>query len=311
MRRLQRTSLLLIVLLFAGYACDLSSLDLTGQNPMATSLAQTLLVILTASQAAVSSTPAAASATGSITSTPAAGPSSTPIPTLSLTATLTPPWTRTAEPISTPTPIVPSISVSVPTNCREGPGLPYDMVGALLVGEKAQVLAVDPTRMFWYIPNPNSPGDYCWVWGQYATISGGTYLLPVYTPPPTPTPTITATPAPGFDVSFEGLVSCASAWWLQFRIKNTGLITFTSIGVTVKDIATDTSASAISEDFFDQSECSTSTSRDQLLPGKSVTVSPVQLGYDPGGHKLKVTLTLCSESGQNGLCTTETITFKP
>lgn len=156
MRRLQRTSLLLIVLLFAGYACDLSSLDLTGQNPMATSLAQTLLVILTASQAAVSSTPAAASATGSITSTPAAGPSSTPIPTLSLTATLTPPWTRTAEPISTPTPIVPSISVSVPTNCREGPGLPYDMVGALLVGEKAQVLAVDPTRMFWYIPNPNS-----------------------------------------------------------------------------------------------------------------------------------------------------------
>ena len=133
MRRLQRASLLLSVLLFAGYACDLSSLDLTGQNPMATSLAQTLSVILTASPPAVTSTLAAATATGAIATTPGEGPSSTPIPSLSPTVTLTPTWTPTAETIYTPTPIVPSISVSVPTNCREGPGQPYNIVGALLV----------------------------------------------------------------------------------------------------------------------------------------------------------------------------------
>jgi len=286
---------------------------------MATSLAQTLAVILTASAPPATSTPGAASATSSITSTATAtvgpsatlDPSPTSIPSLTPTVTLTPYSTPTPVPVFTPTAIVPLITVSVPTNCRAGPGLPYDMVGALLVGEKAQVLAVDPTRMFWYIPNPDSPGDYCWVWGQYATITGGTCLLPVYTPPPTPTPTITATPAPGFDVSFEGLVGCASSWWLQFRIKNTGFIAFTSIGMTIKDTTTDTSASDISDEFFDQSDCSTSTSRSQLLPGKSVTVSPVELGYDPGGHKLKVSITLCSESDQNGLCSTETITFKP
>ncbi len=315
MRSWKRTSLLLFVLLFAAYACDLSSLNLTGQNSLATPLAQTLSAILTASQPALTPTPVVPSATASITTTPTQGPSSTPIPTLTATlpptATLTPSLTPTAVPIYTPTPVVPTIRVSVPTNCRSGPGIPYDIVGALLVGQTAQVLAVDPTRMFWYIPNPDSPGDFCWVWGQYATISGGTYLLPVYTPPPSPTPTVTETPAPDFDVSFEGLVTCASSWWLQYTIKNTGLITFHSIGMIVKDTATDTSAAIISDSFFDQPDCSSSTTRAQLLPGKTVTVSPVELGYDPSGHKLKVTITLCSQDDQNGMCVTETITFKP
>ncbi len=309
MRRLKRASLLLFVLTFAGYACDLSSLDLTGQNAMATSLAATLSVIIAASQQSQPLTPAAATATPSVTASSApsstAPPSGTPVPTLSPTVTPTPPATATAVPIFTPTPIIPMITVSVPTNCRDGPGLPYDMTGALLPGEKAQVLAVDPTRMFWYIPNPDSPGDYCWVWGQYATIVGGTYMLPVFTPPPTPTP------APGFDFTFEGLVACPSAWWLQFKIKNTGQLSFQSIGMTIKDTSADKSASDTSDSFFDQSDCSTTSSRSALLPGKTLTVSPVALGYDPSGNKLKVSVTLCSEDDQDGTCVTQTITVKP
>ncbi len=320
MRRLKRTSLLLMVVLFATYACDLSSLNLTGQNPIETPLAQTLTAILAASQPAFTPTLPVASATGPIssatpaqTSTPTSSLTSTLTPTITQTptATLTPSSTPTTMPSYTPTPVIPSIRVSVPTNCRSGPGIPYDIEGALLVGQMAQVLAVDPTRMFWYIPNPDSPGDYCWVWGQYATISGGTYLLPVYTPPPSPTATVTETPAPGFDLSFEGLVSCASSWWLQFTIKNTGLISFHSIGMILKDTDTDTTTSVISDSFFDQPDCSSSASRAQLLPGKKVTVSPVELGYDPGGHKIKATITLCSQDDQNGMCATETITFKP
>ncbi len=310
MRRLKRASLVLFVLLFAGFACDLSSLNLSGQNPEATSLAQTLSAILTASQPAATPMPAVVTPTETIPVASQA-PGSTPIATLTETLTLTPYLTPTALPIYTPTPIVPMITVSVPTNCRIGPGIPYDMVGALLPGEVAQVLAVDPTHQFFYIPNPDSPGDYCWVWAHYATITGSTNLLPIYTPPPSPTPTNTATPSPGFDLSFEGLVSCPNAAWLQFRIKNTGQITFQSIGMIVNDTTNDVTTSSISDSFFDQSDCSTSSSRAQLLPGKAVTTSPVQLNYDPGGHKLKVTVTLCSQDGQNGMCVTRTITFKP
>ncbi len=315
MRSWKRASLLLFVLLFAAYACDLSSLGLPAQSPIETPLAQTLSALLTASQPAFTTTPAVPTATPSITPSSTVGPSSTPTATLTSTPTstltLTPTLTPTAVPSFTLTPVVPMIRVSVPTNCRSGPGIPFDIVGALLVGQTAQVLAVDPTRMFWYIPNPDSPGDYCWVWGQYATISGGTYLLPVYTPPPSPTATMTEPPAPGFEVTFEGLVSCTNAWWLQFSIKNTGEISFHSIGMVVKDIDADTTASVMSDSFFEQSDCSSSASRAQLLPGKKVTVSPLALGFDPSGNKLRVTFTLCSQDDQNGMCATETLTVKP
>ncbi len=310
MRGLKRASLMLFVLLFAGFACDLSSLNLSGQNPQATSLAETLSAILTASQPAIIIMPEVVTPTDTI-APPSEAPGSTPIPTLTPTLTLTPYLTPMPLPIYTPTPVVPSITVSVPTNCRIGPGIPYDIVGALFPGELAQVLAVDPTHQFYYIPNPDSPGDYCWVWARYATITGSTNLLPIYTPPPSPTPTNTATPAPGFDLSFEGLVGCPGAWWLQYKLKNTGQIAFQSIGMIVNDTTNDTTASSISDNFFDQSDCSTTSSRAQLLPGKAATVSPISLSYDPSGHKFKATVTLCSQDGQNGMCVTRTITFKP
>lgn len=308
MRSWKRASLLVFVLVITALACDLSTFDLTGQSTMATSLAQTLSAILTSSPAAA--TPTASLPTGASPAV-ATALTSTSAPIATLTITLTPSLTPTSIPIYTPTPVVPSIKVSVPTNCREGPGIPYNISGALLVGETAQVLAVDPTRNFWYIPNPDHPGEYCWVWGQYATISGSTFALPVYTPPPSPTLTITFTPSPEFDLSFEGVVTCSGKWWLQFKLDNTGLVTFRSIGIIVKDTAADTSASVLSDEFFDQDDCSNTTSRSQLLPGKNVTVSPVSLGYDPSGNKLKVSVTLCSEDGQNGFCTTNTISFKP
>lgn len=96
-------------------------------------------------------------------------------------------------PTATSTPSAPMVSVSVDTNCRVGPGNVYDYRGALLVGETAEVLALDPSGRFYYIPNPDANG-YCWVWAEYATVVGSTAALPVYTPPPTPTPTYTPTP---------------------------------------------------------------------------------------------------------------------
>ena len=40
---------------------------------------------------------------------------------------------------------------------------------------------------YWIVNNPDRPGE-CWLWGQYASVSGDTSSLPVRTPPPTPTP---------------------------------------------------------------------------------------------------------------------------
>jgi hypothetical protein len=201
------------------------------------------------------------------------------------------------------------ISVSVPTNCRIGPGKMYDRVGALLVGETVPVYARDPGGNYWYIRNPDSPSQFCWVWGEYATVTGITSALPVYTPLPSPTPTLTSTPSPGFDPSYVGLDFC-SGWWVDIHLKNTGLVTFKSVSMMVKDTVMSTVVANIADGFTDKTGCN-STFKKTLLPGKVVIVSSPQFGYDPSGNKLKVTITLCSDTGLNGTCTTETLTFTP
>jgi len=109
-------------------------------------------------------------------------PSSTPFPTDTPTLALT----------STST--VPTVRVSVDTNCRTGPGIVYDRVGGLLVGEEAVVVGKYSVTNYWIINNPDAAGT-CWLWGEYATVTGNTAGLPEYTAPPTPTPTYTLTPS--------------------------------------------------------------------------------------------------------------------
>lgn len=109
-------------------------------------------------------------------------PSSTPFPT----------DTSTIVPTSTSS--IPMVTVSVNTNCRTGPGIIYDLIGGLLVGEQAVVVGKFSAGNYWIINNPDSSGT-CWLWGQYATVTGNTAGLPEYAQPPTPTPTFTLTPS--------------------------------------------------------------------------------------------------------------------
>jgi hypothetical protein len=116
------------------------------------------------------------------------------IPSPTATFTVTPTATITL----TPTSAVPMVSVSENTNCRTGPGVVYDLVGALVIGEQAVVVGKYTAGNYWIINNPNGSGT-CWLWGQYATVTGNTVGLPEYAPPPTPTPVPPAPPS-NFDV---------------------------------------------------------------------------------------------------------------
>lgn len=278
------------VLMIASLACG-SSVALTPDpNFINTSVAQTMAVIqLQSAQPGI----------------PVTGPDT---PTSTFTAeppTLTPTLTLTPTPIFTVTPSVPQISVSVPTNCRVGPGKAYDLVGALLVGEVTQVYGRDLAGNYWYVRNPDVDGDFCWLWGEYATLSGNTFALPIFTPPPTPTP------APAFEASYAGLESCNTSWWVEVKLENKGGIIFRSISMSVKDTNTTTTVSLSDDNFKNNNGCSGSDSRKTLETGDTVVVSSPSYAYDPTGHKLQATVTLCSEDGVNGMCVTETIEFKP
>lgn len=226
-------------------------------------------------------------------------PTSTPeLPTLTPTITLTP------TPLFTSTPLVPQITVSVATNCRVGPGKVYDRVGALLVGQASEVVGRDYAGTYWYIRNPNQPNGFCWLWGEYATVTGNFAALPVFTPPPTPTP------MPAFEAEYDGLESCAG-WWVDIELINTGGISFKSLSLTVRDTETDAVVTMYSDTFTDINGCLDSSSRDTIHPGESPTISSPAFGYNPDGHELRATITLCSSEGLNGTCLTEVIEFTP
>jgi hypothetical protein len=111
----------------------------------------------------------------------------TPAPIDTPTITLTPSPTLTPTNTLTPTQDKPMASVSVDTNCRTGPGKQYDIIGALLTGETAEVIGKSADGQYWIIKNPDRSGE-CWLWAYYADVTGPTAALPVVTQPPTPTP---------------------------------------------------------------------------------------------------------------------------
>ena len=296
-----RVSLTILVLSVVILACGLPTITLQDTGAISTAAAQTGIASFV--QEALSMTAFAILSEPTLTFTPEP-------PTFTPTETTTPSPTLTPTPFFTATPLVPQISVSVPTNCRVGPGKVYRMVGAILVGEIAEVYGRDPTGGYWYIRNPDSPNNFCWAWGEYATVVGNTALLPVYTPPPTPTPTFTPTPAPDFEFVYTHLDSC-NGWWPEFELENTGSIPFRSIGITIRDTVTDVVVASFNDGFINYDGCNDSSIKDTLAVDRTRVVSGPDFIYNPTGHKLRATIILCSDLDQNGFCVTRTINFTP
>jgi len=69
------------------------------------------------------------------------------------------------------------LEVTVPTNCRVGPGKGYDIVSVLHTGKSVNVVGRDKSGYFWEVENPEGEGT-CWVWGYYANLSGPATCLP-------------------------------------------------------------------------------------------------------------------------------------
>lgn len=279
------------VLLIASLACSLPGTPTQEPNILGTAVAETIAAGLTQNAEPIIPNTGLGTPTATQTFTPE-------LPTLTPTSTLSP------TPVFTSTPLVPLISVSVPTNCRVGPGKVYDRVGALLVGETAEVVGRDPTGNYWYIRNPDQSNDFCWLWGEYATLTGNYTVLPMFTPPPTPTP------SPAFEISYNGKDTC-TGWWVDLALENTGGITFRSMSITVKDTVLGTKLSSSADDFTEVDGCAGLFSKNTLEPGNTRVVSAPAFDYDPTGNKIRATVTLCSNKGLNGMCVTKSIAFTP
>ena len=281
------------VLVLVSLACVVPSLSVAPTplpGAMETQVAQMIVVALTQTAQSIPPTPIPTD-TPPFTFTPE-------LPTFTPTVTVTP------SPVFTPTSAIPLISVSVATNCRVGPGRVYDRVGALVVGQTAEVIGRNNAGNYWYIRNPNRTTDFCWLWGEYATVTGNLAALPVFTPPPTPTP------MPNFDPDYGGRDSCVG-WWVEIDLYNNGGIQFKSVALTVRDLDTDVSLTLYTDGFVDNDGCTDSVTRSNLNPGDTRVVSSPAFTYDPNDHDLRATITLCSNLGQSGTCVTRVLEFEP
>jgi hypothetical protein len=219
------------------------------------------------------------------------------------TITLTP--SMTPQPSITPSLVAPMISVSVDTNCRFGPGKVYDYKGGLMVGETAEILAKDPTGLYFYIRNPDDTG-FCWVWGNYGTISGDTGRLPVFTPEPTPTP------VPDFSFAYHNLDQCAVSRYVEFYLNNTGKVTWESFRLIVRNITHALVNTYSDNQFAIGAGCGATLEGTQLTPGQTLIVGSMPfMNFDPTGNSFTADLTLCTLDNQLGMCLTKTITFTP
>jgi len=289
MLKLRPILLSVAILLIVSAGCAPAGSPTSDSSFISTAVAQTFVAGLVQTSAAAT--------LASMGQPPTATPTFAPeLPTL----------TTTPIPVFTSTPSgVPQVSVSVNTNCRFGPGKAYDRIGSLLVGEVAEVLGRNPAGTYWYIRNPDATGSFCWLWGEYATVSGNTSTLPVYAPPASPTP------SPSFLVSYDDLDTCAAVgWWVEFELENTGGLPFKSISLTVKDTDTNVVVSFDSEEFTNRNGCNTPNPKESLEPGDVRRVSSAAFNYDPNGNQMRATITLCTGNDLKGSCETQVIKFK-
>ena len=229
----------LFVLMILLSSCNLPASHPAAQSGLALTItAQALLIQGAQTQAGQTATPTATAITAAPANTVAPAAPASGSPTSTVAANQTPTLTLTPAPSQTGTLGVVMVSVTVDTNCRSGPGPVYPAIGNLLVGQSAVVTAKNTPSNYWIIKNAQNPGTTCWLWGQYAVISGDPSKLPEAAIPPTPTPTVTPTftpsPTPAIPAAPSNLTQTSSCILNPNSLNNVKYITTISLRWTDK-----------------------------------------------------------------------------
>lgn len=86
-----------------------------------------------------------------------------------------------------PTYSVPMLTVREATNCRTGPGQPYEILLTYPVNQTLEIVGRYEPGNFWLVKSAESPTGTCWLWGEYVDVAGSTWTVSSVTPPPTAT----------------------------------------------------------------------------------------------------------------------------
>jgi hypothetical protein len=157
------------------------------------------------------------------------GPTATSIVFPTISSTKTPQGTTT--PTVEPTPSVPSVTpTSANVNCRSGPDTAYDSVSLLVSGTSTEIAGRLADSSWWYVHNPLSPSEFCWIYSGVVRRIGPDKDIPVQAPPAAIANKVTVNvtvpetiscgqPTP---VEFSGKISTNGSATVQYQWEVTG-----------------------------------------------------------------------------------------
>jgi hypothetical protein len=276
MKRFGARAIVLALFVLAATGCNLELAGNGDVNPTVLALAKTAL-----QQTAAVQTQSAALKTKD-------APPPTATASVYPTATFTPTITLT------PTSGKVTVTVSKNTNCRTGPEKQFDLVGIMMVGETAEAIGRNDAKTYWVIRLPSNTAKTCWLWYEWATLTGNGDALPIVESPPTPT----WSPKPDFSFSMSGIVNCPVPKVIKLQVVNTGNVAWESYRGEAKDLTTDALGTSASNDFPGFPACGWS-SPSAIQPGETgfaLVVSPA----GSAGHSVEVTLHLYTGNSSAG-----------
>ena len=231
----------------------------------------------------------------------------TPTPSQSPIPRQTPTSTSTLTPTAMLTPTLPPAmaSVSLATNCRTGPGSAYPYVFSLQPGQVARVTARSTVEDYWYIANPDESDEYCWLWGEYATVEGDASILPALTAEPSPIPRL------DFTMYRHSFSECGSTR-VVFTVMNKSATTFRSARLHVEDLSTFSDLHGPRKELhpFSDNPSSCPRDKDNFFPPGAVAYILIPISSFEAGNDAIANIKLCTEDDGGGDCATKTAYFR-
>jgi len=145
-----------------------------------------------------------------------------------ITATISPipQATNTSGPTPTITPTysTPMLTLLAPTNCRTGPGKNYEVLFSYVKDVRLEIIGYYPPENYWLVKSSESRTGECWIWGEYAKVTGSYWVVPTLTPPPTATIPLPQAPAVKwtFNCNYAINQMDISITWDDFATNETG-----------------------------------------------------------------------------------------
>jgi hypothetical protein len=229
--------------------------------------------------------------------------------TVELTPTQTPSVTFTPSITATPTMEGVTMTAGQDLSCVTGPKWDlYDWVAIIKQGEMVTLLARSTPEWgeYYYVRMGN--GTECWVYGGSSTKNGDPSSLPIKEAPPTPTPKTLV----DYSVSYLTTSHCGATYYFRFHINNTGTVALESIRIVITDNTMAATFTHESDSFRSYNGCGIESYKPSLPPGQGTSVAnviPGELGYNPAGHSITATFTICPADCLMGTCVNRTINF--